>query len=125
MPTRAMHPCGNGCPTLVSEGRCATHRRAIEQQRGSASSRGYGKAHRVWRAVILARDPLCVACKAKGRVEPSTVADHIKPIEQGGAQFDEANGCGLCQTCHNVKRSAESRGHRGVILTGRGMVEVA
>jgi 5-methylcytosine-specific restriction endonuclease McrA len=53
---------------------------------------------------VLARDPVCRAC---GKA-PSTVADHIQRIREGGARFDLANGQGLCSVCHDAKRGREA-----------------
>lgn len=34
--------------------------------------------------------------------------DHIKPLEEGGAEFDERNLMSLCKSCHAIK-SAKDR----------------
>jgi len=94
---------------LVERGqsRCPTHALARQQsydrQRGTPVERGYGADHRKWRAAILARDPICRACGS----EPSTFADHIRPLSQGGAKLDLANGQGMCSRCHQAKRGRE------------------
>ncbi|MEU6641249.1 HNH endonuclease signature motif containing protein [Saccharomonospora sp. NPDC046836] len=54
------------------------------------------------RARILKRDPICRACG----VRPSTIADHIVPVAEGGTD-DETNGQGLCSPCHDPKSAAE------------------
>ena len=59
---------------------------------------------------ILRRDPLCVYCKAKGRVSASVEVDHIVPLAQGGTDDDE-NLCGTCHSCH-AEKSARERGAR-------------
>jgi 5-methylcytosine-specific restriction protein A len=100
---------------------CAEHQRettrAYDRARGSAASRGYGARHRRWRELVLARDPVCVDPfgdhAAVGEVAPSTDADHIKRIEEGGARFDLANGQGLCATCHGKKTAMETRAKPG------------
>lgn len=109
------HPCAEPrCPELVGRGesRCPTHARAKQQaydrSRGTAAERGYDAGHRKWRAAILARDPICKACHR----ERSTFADHIVPLNQGGAKLDLANGQGLCSHCHQVKRGQERHQHR-------------
>lgn len=49
--------------------------------------------------------PLCVNfSQCKNGVG---VVDHIKPVEQGGGFWDEANHQPLCHSCHNKKRRAE------------------
>jgi 5-methylcytosine-specific restriction protein A len=109
------HPCAHpGCPALVEPGhaRCPKHHQAHQQaydrSRGTAAERGYDAAHRKWRAAVLARDPICKACG----VERSTFADHIVPLNQGGAKLDLANGQGLCSRCHQVKRGQERHQHQ-------------
>lgn len=107
-------PCSTpNCPGLREPGErycpaCAGSKPARERdERESATRRGYGAAHRRWREMVLARDPLCVMCKANGRIVPATVADHIVPIKRGGARFDMDNGQGLCHDCHNRKTQGE------------------
>ena len=38
------------------------------------------------------------------------MTDHIIPIEQGGAEWDQRNYMALSNKVHNVKRALESRG---------------
>lgn len=105
-----------GCPKLTRGTRCERHeaefqlRKASEYdaQRPSPAARGYDERHREWRAKVLKRDPICVC----GCGEPSTVADHIIPIRDGGARFDLKNGQGMAESCHNAKRGRESKGKR-------------
>ena len=58
--------------------------------------------------MVLARDPLCRRCAARGLVVASIIADHIVPIETGGS-WSLGNGQGLCEHCHNVKRAREDK----------------
>lgn len=106
-------PCSRpGCPGLRVEGSryCESCKpEPVDDGRESAAARGYGSAHRRWREMVLRRDPLCVMCEKVGRVEPSVIADHIKPLAQGGAPFDMANGQGLCMACHNRKTASDVR----------------
>ena len=104
LPRPCLHP---GCPALVTDAsRCPRHaaerEQHYEQQRGSSAARGYGAAHRTWRTVILARDPVCRLCHRA----PSTVADHIMPLRLGGT-WALSNGQGVCAHCHAVKRGQE------------------
>lgn len=94
-----------GCPELVpqGQGRCVTHQRQAEQRRGSASQRGYDAKHRTFRAQVLARDPICVECRAKR----STVADHYprdrrELVRLGLNPNDPQYGRGLCASCHGI-----------------------
>ena len=60
-------------------------------------SKGYRKRH-----------PLCKHCEEAGRVTPSAVVDHIKPIDKGGDKWNSSNLQALCHKCHN-KKSAKSK----------------
>jgi 5-methylcytosine-specific restriction enzyme A len=95
-----------GCPNLATEGKCPAHqaesRRASDQRRGSAASRGYGSQHRDrFRAGVLAREPQCAECRA-----PSTVADHWplsrrELVARGFDPDDPLHGRGMCKRCHD------------------------
>ena len=108
----------------MAHGRCPEHQRAHERARGSAHERGYDREHQRRREIVLARDPLCVACLAMDRVTASTVYDHIVPIEAGGSERDLDNAQGLCARDHALKRAAESRGRQMLVIPGRGLVDV-
>ena len=107
MPHAAPRPCTiPGCAALTNTGRCVDHPRPPwkpghrkRDTRPSASQRGYGKQHRLLRAQILARDPLCQICERAAATE----ADHITPRSQGGSQWDPSNMQGLCKSCHSKK----------------------
>lgn len=104
-----------GCGGVASSGRgkcahCAGAAGAKDrEERGSAHERGYDRTHAKWRTLILSRDPLCVRCLGRSEVTPSTIADHIVPVRNGGESTLE-NGQGLCVPCHNVKMGHEKRG---------------
>lgn len=106
MPSLPFHPCANPlCPTLVRIGRycdqCA--RLPANARTKPRTLRPYDKAqHRRWRLLVLARDPVCRACKR----ELSTDADHIVPLDQGGTWAMD-NGQGLCPRCHGQKTRRE------------------
>lgn len=51
-------------------------------------------------------NPLCVHCKAQGRVSLATDLDHITPLFKGGAD-DETNLQGLCKPCHDAKTAKD------------------
>ena len=85
-------------------------RKRDESVRPSAAARGYcSKAHRAWRLAVLTRDAW--TCRDCGRVcggPKEAQADHVKPISQGGARYDLANGQALCIKCHSSKTARES-----------------
>ena len=59
------------------------------------------------RARILARDPICRAC----RINPSTVADHIINLERSmkdDRTVTDEEMQGLCKGCSNAKSAREA-----------------
>ena len=65
-------------------------------------------AHRVARlaAFVKGRDGYrCRLCGRPGRLE----ADHIQPLDKGGAAWDPDNMQALCRPCHFAKTRAERR----------------
>ena len=74
------------------------------QRRGNSNARGYNRRWRKARETWLARHPLCVACKARGRTTAANVVDHIKPHRGDSSLFwDTKNWQSLCTKCHNSK----------------------
>lgn len=56
---------------------------------------------------IRRRDCVCVICAASGITTPGDDVDHIVPIRDGGAVWDERNLQFLCKNCHRKKTAAE------------------
>lgn len=75
--------------------------------RPSAAGRGYGAAWRKLRRMVLNRDPLCVKCKANGKLVYASEADHIIPKSRGGRD-SLVNLQGLCKRCHSKKTRKEN-----------------
>ena len=46
----------------------------------------------------------CQHCGKAGKLE----ADHIVPLDRGGAALDLANGQALCRACHLIKTRSEN-----------------
>ena len=61
------------------------------------------RAWRQFRAWYIKCNPVCVMCKAAGRVTVANVVDHIIPVKNGGALLSEDNVQSLCAACHNRK----------------------
>jgi 5-methylcytosine-specific restriction protein A len=61
--------------------------------------------------MVLAEEPLCALCEAEGRVEPSSMVDHIAPKVQGGTD-DRENLRGICRRHHDSKSGREGRASR-------------
>ena len=59
------------------------------------------------RKTQLTEHPLCKMCLDNGKVTAAKVADHIKPILEGGEAWDIENLQSLCETCHRVKTGKE------------------
>ena len=51
---------------------------------------------------VLAESPLCVMCKASGRVTLATQVDHIVALVNGG-EDNHGNRQALCSECHKAK----------------------
>lgn len=112
---RALKPCSTiGCPELIPAGqhRCPDCRTQADRRRGTATQRGYGARHRTrFRERVLARDPICVTCRAA----PSAHADHYplgrdQLVRQGMDPDDPRHGRGLCASCHSKHTAATQPG---------------
>jgi 5-methylcytosine-specific restriction protein A len=99
-----------GCKGTTDAKWCEEHERptAWSSTRGSAHSRGYGVPWRKLREIILARDPICLACG----VRASTDVDHVLAKAEGGDD-DAANLQGLCGGCHALKTATEAARAQG------------
>lgn len=93
--------CGH---LAIKYGRCETHQPRWTDSPPSHSSRIPGPIRDAFRTAVLTRDPVCAACNTS----PSTEADHVIPVSQGGSPSDPANGQGLCHRCHTLKTQTEN-----------------
>lgn len=138
MPSSPLHPCSwpGGCPELLPRGRsrCDLHALAAEQQRGSATARGYDYHwSSVFRPAFIARllalgiAPVCGAalpdgprmldsqCRADGIENARHLhLDHdppLRPEERTHRRtVEDPRRVGLlCRTCHNRKTQREQR----------------
>jgi len=105
-PLRAKTPCrGVGCAALVRPPgycpKCETKRRkASDDRRGSASSRGYGSRWRRVRLVQLAKEPLCRMCADLGTTTAAREVDHIDGDPRNN---NRRNLRSLCKSCHSAR----------------------
>lgn len=78
----------------------------------TTAERGYGGRWQRARLAYLAKHPLCVACRALGRVEAATVVDHIEPHRGDMVKFwdSASNWQPLCDSCHSAKTANEEGG---------------
>lgn len=60
------------------------------------------------RAQVLAEEPLCRDCAARGLVTPATDVDHM---DNNGDNNARSNLAALCHSCHSIK-TAEDMGKR-------------
>jgi 5-methylcytosine-specific restriction enzyme A len=110
MPIAAPKPCGHpGCGALVRDGsgRCEKHPRKAWVRKPQAAVRTRGRKLQALRAELFRRNPLCVACEAKGITRLATERDHIKPLAEGGTDTED-NVQGLCKPCHEGKSLQEA-----------------
>lgn len=106
---RAGHGCAYpGCPAIISGSQYCSDHQAIhnvgDQERLSASARGYDRRWRKIRLMYLRAHPLCediYGLHTNGPVASSEV-DHIVPKRNGGTD-DEENLQALCHVCHSKK----------------------
>ena len=113
-PARIKHPClYPGCGELVTERYCDKHTKATtkayEATRETATARGYTYRWQLYRALYLKKHPLCVHCKADGRITPANEVDHIVPTKRGGDFWDTKNHQSLCKPCHSRKTIEDGR----------------
>lgn len=98
MPTR---PPKHKIPRVAG---ASTHTVTADHVRGTSTARGYNYRWQKYRDGFLARNPLCIECKALGRVTLATDVDHIKPVRDAPELFWEpSNHQPLCGTCHKRK----------------------
>lgn len=65
------------------------------------------------RRAKLDRDPLCHACRLRGRPVMADTVDHVVAIADGGHPFPDFDGLmSLCERCHNDKTNAVDRQDR-------------
>ena len=77
----------------------------------TAAQRGYGYKWQKAREQHLQANPLCVMCRADGRVTEATVVDHI--VAHRGDQsvfWDRDNWQSLCATHHSKDKQREEQG---------------
>lgn len=103
------HRCAK-CRRLIT-GRCAHCEKTRDQARPNAASRGYcSERWRRFRAVQLAREPLCRECRRRGGVvREATEVDHVCPVEgpddPSFLRFEAVQS--ICHTCHVRKTKTE------------------
>ncbi len=134
MPLKAKHPCAHpNCPATLRHGAyCPEHQRQREHdlyvQRPERDGFYQSARWRRFRKLILAEQPICVACEASGRVVPATDVDHIEPrLARPDLAFEPTNCQALCHGCHSRKtrREALEGGYRSVSSGSKNLQTVA
>ena len=76
-----------------------------DKRRGTASDRGYDWQWRRFASAYRTRHPLCRVCASADppRLSPADAVDHIQPLADGGAKYDETNLQPICAVCHAMK----------------------
>lgn len=57
----------------------------------------------------LAEEPLCRTCVTNKRITLATEVDHIKPLWEGGLEYDRDNLQSQCSPCHIIKTTEEAK----------------
>jgi len=73
-----------------------------------------------WRSIrdrVIATQPLCLHCEAKGLTVIATQVDHIIPIVDGGNPTSMDNLQPLCATCHSRKTCKENEPEKTIDTT--------
>ena len=118
MPYKAARPCATpGCPNLTTNTPryCDVHlkqkqqrTRTYDDNRGTASQRGYDARWQKARRIYLSEHPLCVLCQQEGRVTAASVVDHIIPHRGDySLMWDENNWQSLCTHHHAIKTASQ------------------
>lgn len=81
------------------------------EDKRSSTARGYGYKWQQSRQIYLINNPLCVMCKAEGKINVASVVDHIVP-HQGDLKlfWRRSNWQGLCTWHHNSTKQRMERG---------------
>lgn len=96
-------------PRIAADARrLAEERRASDPDQARAKAIRSSQRWRDTRAGVLRSQPLCVACKAAGRVTEATEVDHVVPlVERFDLAFVRTNLQPLCEPCHDAKSARE------------------
>ncbi|AHD19525.1 HNH endonuclease [Rhodococcus pyridinivorans SB3094] len=108
MPTRPPRACAK-CGGKFTGPRCPCRKPWEGSERTGKSSGVHSRRWRTLRAHLLQEHPLCTACHRA----VATVLDHVVPVAEGGAMWDESNLAPMCKPCHDAKTAQEAlRGRR-------------
>ena len=109
----AHRPAGRAAP--------AERKAQADADRPSAARRGYDRAWRRLRLQVLAEEPLCRECAARGRTTPAIEVDHVD-----GDAWNRARGNlrPLCKPCHSARTARDQAFARGgKVAPGAGVAD--
>ncbi len=114
-PFKPKRPCNySGCKEITNERYCPKHDHLVKQkqdeERGSASERGYNHGWHKVSEMHLREFPLCAECERQGKTTAATMTHHIKRIVDGGDKLAWDNLESLCVECHDVKHKGDRWG---------------
>jgi len=114
MPRKPKRPCSYpGCPNLVEGQYCEEHKKLVDEQYNKYGRDDFSKSFykgEMWLLVKkkhLDKSPFCVECLKNGVRKKARIVDHIIPMKEGGAAYDESNLQSLCWECHSRKSAKE------------------
>lgn len=113
MPSKRPHPCNmRGCHKLTTTYYCTDHgTNKPDNERASASKRGYGTRWERERKYFILKHPFCAACNKKKIITLGTEVDHVVPHKGDMILFwNQDNWQTLCHSCHSRKTAAEDMG---------------
>jgi 5-methylcytosine-specific restriction endonuclease McrA len=91
--------------------------------RGGVQRKHDFRATRRWKETrlrILKRDLWRCHWQGPGCRETANEADHVVPVGQGGAKWDESNLVAACGVCNNGRNNPRWRSERGRFFRGTG-----
>ena len=116
MAERAVRFCAHrGCAELVRGGYCDKHKPMRQDNRESASRRGYDSRWQRFRLRYLSAHPLCEQCENEGVITAASLIHHKRALRDGGAKYAAENLMPLCRECHEIIEG-RARGRGGQIL---------
>lgn len=74
----------------------------------TGSRRTTTQEHKTWRVAVLNRDNWTCQIRGPRCLGRANIADHIKAVQLGGAEYDMANGQAVCLPCHKPKIAREA-----------------
>ncbi|MGH8306298.1 MAG: HNH endonuclease [Steroidobacteraceae bacterium] len=116
--TAALKPCiellpnGRICGALSERGRCAEHRRAEQQRKGSSTARGYGAEHR-----RLAKEVVTEHVRRYGHVCPgygipphTALKFQLHHVDGNVLNRARSNLTALCPACNKREENERNQG---------------